>query len=171
MSGLSEDQILVAYLRRSYHAVDGLWFMMVEDETDFDRALALDSRVWAVMGKTQARKARELLGAPGNSPEELARCFALKLTADGHSFESAVEGSVARFVIDECPWLSLLRKSGREHLAAAVSQTICPTEGRAWAAEFGDYAFELPEMACTGAAQCEMRFVRQPAGQSNAVLK
>ena len=171
MPGTSEDQILVAYLRRSYHAVDGLWFVMVEDETDFDRALALDNRVWAVMGKIQARKARELLDAPGNSPEELARCFALKLTADGHAFERAVEGDVVRFTVDECPWLALLRKSGRAHLAAAVSQTICPTEGRAWAAEFGGYAFELPEMACTGAARCEMRFVRQPAVYSSAVLK
>jgi len=155
-----DDRLLAEYLRRSYHAVDGLWFMMVEEDTSFEQALVLDNRVWAVMGKIQARKARELLDAPGNSPEELARCFALKLTGDGHAFTSAVEDGVVRFTIPQCPWLTLLRKSGREHLAATVSQTVCPTEGRAWAAEFGGYTFDLPQMACLGAAQCEMRFGR-----------
>ena len=32
---------LAEYLRRSYHAVDGLWFVMVEEELGFDRALDL----------------------------------------------------------------------------------------------------------------------------------
>ena len=157
------DKILAEYLRRSYHAVDGLWFVMAEEDRDFDHALDLDRRVWEVLAKIQARKARELLQREGNGPRDLARCFSLKLTADGHEFDVDVGPDRIDFTIRDCPWLRLLEKSDRRHLAVKVAQTICPTEGRVWCAEFGDrYVFEMPTMACSGQAQCQMRFARKP---------
>ncbi len=159
---MTEEGILIEYLRRAYHAVDGLWFMMVEEAGSFEEALELDRRVWEILAKLQARKARELMGCSGNTPAELARCFALKLTADGHQFESFIEPAEVRFVVHQCPWLELLRKSNRQHLALQVAQTICPLEGRVWCGEFsGEYEFSMPQMACAGAELCEMRFVRQ----------
>ncbi len=156
-----DDGRLVEYLRRAYHAVDGLWFMKAEEAHDFDHALELDRRVWEVLAKIQARKARELLSCTGDSPEELSRCFSLKLTADGHSFEPSADAHGVRFLITDCPWLRLLRTSDRRHLAAKVAQTICPTEGRVWCAEFGgEYHFEMPLMACADSDHCEMRFSR-----------
>lgn len=158
------DRILVEYLRRAYHAVDGLWFMMAEQAHDFEHALELDRRVWEVLAKIQARKARELLACDGNTPEELSRCFALKLAADGHEFEASANPEEVRFLIRDCPWLQLLRKSDRRQIAAQIARTICPTEGRVWCAEFGgEYEFDMPLMACDGADHCEMRFRRGPA--------
>ena len=156
------DAILTAYLRRSYHAVDGLWFVKVEEALDFDEALQIDERVWEVLAKIQAREARALLGASGNTPDELARCFGLKLTADGHEFAPRETSGGVVFAISRCPWLELLRKSSRTHLALKVAQTICPAEGRAWCREFGgEYEFEMTAMACAGGDRCEMRFVPQ----------
>lgn len=43
------------YFRRSYRAVDGLWFMMIEKKHGFDEALELDEAVWRVLPKIQAR--------------------------------------------------------------------------------------------------------------------
>jgi hypothetical protein len=157
-----DDRVLAYYLRRSYHAADGLWFMMVEEADDFERALELDRRVWEVLAKIQAREARGLTNSPGNTPEELAKCFSLKLTADGHQFTAEIASAGVYFTIHGCPWLDLLRKSDRQHLAARVSQTICPTEGRVWCGEFGgEYEFEIPLMACGGGEHCEMRFRRR----------
>ena len=157
-----DDQTLAHYLRRAYHAVDGLWFMMAEQDSDFDHALDLDRRVWEILAKIQARKARELLRVNGSSPQDLARCFSLKLTADGHTFDVEADATSVRVTIHGCPWLALLENSDRRHLAARVAQTICPTEGRVWCAEFGgEYDFEMPTMACSGAAHCEMRFSRK----------
>jgi len=153
------DPLLISYLRRSYHALDGLWFTTAEGTHGFDAALELDRRVWEVLAKIQARKARELLACPGSSPDDFARCFSLKLTADGHQFETTTTADEVRFLIKQCPWLELLQKSDRRHLAARVAQTICPTEGRVWCAEFGGhYYFEMPLMACSGADHCEMLF-------------
>jgi len=161
----SDDRALVEYLRKAYHAVDGLWFVMVEEAHGFDHALALDRRVWEVLAKIQARKARDVTGCVGNTTDELARCFGLKLTADGHRFEAAIAADQVRFTIHDCPWLELLRKSDRQELAAQVAQAICPTEGRVWCREFGgEYEFEMPAMACSGAHQCQMRFVRRAEG-------
>ena len=33
------------YFKRSFFAVDGLWFMMLEDETSFKKALEIDEKV------------------------------------------------------------------------------------------------------------------------------
>ena len=154
-----EDRILAEYLRHVYRAADGLWFVKVEEAMGFEQALELDRRVWEVLAKIQARKARELLNCRGNSAEGLAQCFALKLTADGHTFEVAVECGTVRLVVERCPWLELLRKSKREHIALQVAETICLLEGRMWCQEFGgEYEFEMPLMACASGERCEMRF-------------
>lgn len=159
---MTEEAMLVEYLRRAYQALDGLWFMMSEKAVGFDQALELDRRVWEILAKIQARKARELTECTGNGPGELARCFSLKLAADGHRFESAADDREVRFVIHGCPWLDLLRKSDRQHLALKVAQIICTTEGRAWCREFGgEYEFDMPLMACAGTDRCEMRFSRK----------
>ncbi len=153
------DRMLAEYLRRAYHAVDGLWFVKVEAEHGFEEALELDRQVWEVLAKIQARKARELTESTGNGPEELGRCFGLKLTADGHEFETEVAPDGVTFRIAGCPWLELLKRSGRGELAQRVAEAICMTEGRVWCAEFGgEWEFDMPRMACAGAAVCVMRF-------------
>ncbi len=162
-----DDRTISSYLRRCYHAVDGLWFMTVENESGFERALELDVRVWRVLAKIQARKARELLEVSGNSAEELARCFTLKLDADGYRYSADVADGEVRFYVSACPWRELLDRSDRQHLAARVAQEICPIEGTVWCTEFGgEWRYDMPLMACSGTASCEMRFVRVGAGEA-----
>jgi len=60
-----DERVITEYLRRSYSAVDGLWFMMVEKEFSFDDALKIDESVWGVLPKIQSRKAKELLCLEG----------------------------------------------------------------------------------------------------------
>jgi hypothetical protein len=158
----ADEGILVQYLRRSYQAVDGLWFMQAENATDFDTALEVDRRVWEIAAKIQAREARRLLKCEGTTPQELERCLALKFAADGHDCESRVDAEGVRVLIHRCPWQQLLEKSKRLHLAERIAHAICHTEGRVWCEEFGGaYAFEMPAMICAGAEQCEMRFRRK----------
>ena len=158
-----EDRVLVEYLRRSYHVGDGLWFVKVEEERGFGEALELDRRVWEVLAKIQARKARELMECRGNEAEALAQCFGPKLTADGHAFRMATTPEAVRITLPECPWLALLRKAGRAHLASREGETVCFTEGRTWCAEFGgEWEFDMPERACSGGQRCVMRFAALP---------
>jgi len=58
---LFTDAQIADFLRRSYFVVDGLWFIMAEQERGFDEAMDLDEAVWGVMSKVQARRAKEVL--------------------------------------------------------------------------------------------------------------
>jgi hypothetical protein len=151
--------VLVAFLRRSFFAVDGLWFVKVEEESDFDEALELDRRVWEVMAKIQARQARELLDVRGNTPAELARCLELKFAAEDHDFEvSPGDGGVVEVTIRECSWLAIMEQSGRGHLAERVAKAICGPELDVWAREFGGYGHALDQRICSGHGVCRHVF-------------
>ncbi len=156
--GYAEGEV-VEMLRRSYLAVDGLWFVMCEEELGFERALGLDERVWRVMAKIQARKAREVLGLPGNSPEELARALGLKLAADGHKFTTTTHAGGVSVVIEACPWRAALEKAGRTEIAAEVGRRICTVEGEGWAAEFGnEFDYRMAECLCDEGKRCCLEF-------------
>ena len=157
-----DGEKLVEMLRRSYTAVDGLWFVMAEEMLDPEQALELDERVWRVMPKLQARKARQLLRLRGSSLAELAQCFALKLSAEGHHFEVSRAGpDKLETVITECPWLKLLERSDRLHMADTIAQHICVTEGRTWASEFSEgIRFSLEASMCAGDESCRFVFRR-----------
>jgi hypothetical protein len=153
------DRQLVEMLRRSYAAVDGLWFMMSEQDQGFAKALELDDQVWRVMPKLQARKAREVLGLPGNSPAELAQAIGLKLTAEGHSFRVTTHQGGVTIIIQACPWRAALEKAGRLDIAADIGRRICTAEGEGWAAEFGEaFEFRLAECLCDQAERCRFEF-------------
>ncbi|MBN2467555.1 MAG: L-2-amino-thiazoline-4-carboxylic acid hydrolase [Deltaproteobacteria bacterium] len=156
---LTSEQI-IDYLHRSYTAVDGLWFMKVEDEYGFDRALEIDAEVWKIFPKIQARKLKELTGLE-NGIDDLYECFTLKLSLDQLQYTAAkdADGNGFTVSITQCPWLDLLRKSQREHLAGKVGSRICTTEYSTWAAEFGPRIhFQLQSQICENADCCRLRF-------------
>jgi hypothetical protein len=155
-----EDKVVADFLRRSYFAVDGLWFVRAEAERSFEDALKLDEQVWHVMPKIQARKARELLGVDGDGIKDLVRCFELKLAAEGYGYEVRWPSeNEAEIVILACPWYSVLQSAGRESIATAISNTICTGELEGWAKEFSEgIEFGLEDRICTGGHKCLFRF-------------
>jgi len=153
-----DDHAIAEYLRRSYFAVDGLWFVKVEEKLGFDDALHLDCEVWRILGKIQARKARELLGIEGRGLADLVAALQLKWAAEqyGHRITSERPNRI-EVEITACPWIELLRKSGRDDLAARVADATCPTEYAAWAGEFSPaVTVSLPERICDGHPTCRL---------------
>lgn len=154
-----EPQAVIEMLRRSYGAVDGLWFVMCEKRLGFEAALELDDEVWRVMPKIQARKARGLLGLEGHTLEELARAMGLKLTAEGHEFEISQTPERMEVRINRCPWHEALVKAERMHIAADVARVVCQNEAQGWAAEFGQKGeFDFSEGICCGGGCCRFVF-------------
>jgi len=155
---LLDDRTISEYLRRSYFAVDGLWFMKVEETLGFDEALCLDVEVWRILGKIQARKARELLGIEGRTIADLVAALQLKWAAEQYTPQVVAQSDNRIEVeITACPWIDLLRKSGREELAARVADAICNTEYAAWAREFDPgITIALPGRICDGCAACRL---------------
>ncbi len=158
------SEMILEMLRRSYFAADGLWFVMLEEEDGLEHAMDIDERVWRVMPKIQARKARELMGVEDHTPAALVRCMALKFAAEGHRYDLSVENqNAASLVISKCPWREILEDSGREHLGPQIADRICATEAAVWAEEFSPEVgppveAELVEAICHGDEHCRVVF-------------
>ena len=112
------DRQIADYFHRSYAAVDGLWFMKMEERFGFEAALAVDVAVWEVMPKIQARKMKELTGLDAGI-DALYECFTTKLTLEQYKFTAKrkPDGSGFDITITDCPWVNLLTRSNRGHLA------------------------------------------------------
>ncbi len=153
-----EERIIADYLRRSYFAADGLWFVKAEERLGFDEALRLDVEVWRVLAKIQARKARELLGIEGRTLGDLVAALRLKFAAEGYDFSVASQApGRAEIEIAGCPWVELLRRSGREHLAARVADAACPADLGAWAREFDPgITVSFAGRICDGGGTCRV---------------
>ena len=159
MLKLTDEQV-VEYFKRSYTAVDGLWFMKVEEKYGFDTALDIDDEVWKVMAKIQARKLK-FMGGPTGGLYGLQECLTTKLTLDGFTFEAeqSDDTNSLRITLSECPWHNVMIKSEREHLSGKVGTRICTSEYKVWGAEFGDHiTFELGEQICEGHPCCNLIF-------------
>ena len=154
------DRQIAEYFKRSYTAVDGLWFMKVEERYGFDTALDIDDTVWEVMPKIQARKLKSL-GNLADGLESLHQCITTKFTLDGFEFKAELSDAarILKITLTECPWHNIMIKSGREHLSEKVGSRICNTEYQVWAAEFGDsIKFELGDQICQGLKCCTLIF-------------
>jgi len=151
------------YLRRSFTAVDGLWFVKVEEAYGFDRALDLDVQVWKVVGKIQAREARSILGAQSNDFDALGRCLRLKFSAENYQADlKCLDDSTLEVSITACPWLEILKNSDRLHLAERIAKKICVADLGAWAKEFGKVLkFSAINTKCADSHCCRVRFVER----------
>ena len=152
------DEEALKYLHRCYTAVDGLWFVKIEERYGFDAALDIDEEVWKVVPKIQARflknKLKKDLGL-----EALLKCFSAKLKLDGFKFKTEKTSSKLKIIISSCPWHNILIKSNRARLSKKISSRICAAEYSVWAQEFGEgISFKLKDRICKGNSFCIITF-------------
>jgi hypothetical protein len=90
-------EILSLHLRNLY-AVDGLYFLGIEERYGTEVATEIDADVWRHMGTIEARRLKSRLGIHGNDMESLMR--ALRLTSWALDIEhKAIESSEDRGAI------------------------------------------------------------------------
>lgn len=154
------DAQKATYFQRSYTTVDGLWFVKLEELSGFENALDIDTEVWKVMPKIQARFMKSVLGRD-TGIEALRECLTARLDIEGFEIETQPISGEKGFeiIIHRCPWFELMKKSGREQLAGKVGARICPTEYGVWASEFGKaITFSMPEQLCANHPCCRFIF-------------
>jgi hypothetical protein len=159
MLNLSDKQV-IEYFKKSYTAVDGLWFMKTEEKYGFDTALEIDAKAWEVMPKIQARMLKPLADSD-NQLKNLLECLTTKLALEDFSFKVEDNTVCGNFtvIIDSCPWHNLMLKSKRENLSHKIGLLVCKNEYAVWAREFGDnIVFKLDGQICSGADKCIFSF-------------
>jgi hypothetical protein len=157
MDSLTDRQI-IEYFHRSYKAVDGLWFMKVEEKYGFNAALEIDKAVWKVMPKIQVRMIKSMLGK-GEAQVTLLESLIVKLSLDSFKFRVEKRENGFRIKISDCPWHNLMVRSGREKYSEKVGTTICNAEYSVWASEFDEnMRFTFRTQKCKGSEQCIIDF-------------
>jgi hypothetical protein len=157
LSSLTDSQV-AEYFHRSYKAVDGLWFMKVEEKYGFNAALEIDEEVWKVMPKIQARMIKSMLGKD-RSKVTFLESLKAKLSLEGFKFKVEQDATGFRIIISDCPWHNLMVKSDREELSQLVGTTICRVEYSVWISEFGEKVqFTFGTQKCRGSEQCILDF-------------
>ncbi|MFC2005365.1 DUF6125 family protein [Chloroflexota bacterium] len=154
------DKQIADFFHRSYTAVDGLWFMKIEEKFGFDTALEIDDNVWKVLPKIQSRMLKAMAGME-NGIEALLECFTTKLTLEGCMFrvERLENDGGFKVIINRCPWHDVMVKSGREKLSPKVGKVICNSEYSGWASEFdNNIRFEQLCRICEGSETCIIQF-------------
>lgn len=157
MGELNSQQV-IDYFHRCYKAVDGLWFMKVEEKFGFECALDVDNEVWKVMPKIQARMFKSMLNLKYGS-EALHNGLSTKLELDGFKFTAEKIKNGFKIMITDCPWHNLMVKSGREKLSSTVGATICSTEYQVWISELAEtMKLVLKSQLCKGSECCILEF-------------
>ena len=124
MTGLTDEQ-KTEYFRRSYTAVDGLWFMKVEERLGFDEALRLDEAVWKVLPKIQARALKGMMHLQGGL-QGLEQALSARLALEGFEYEIEPREEGFAVIVKRCPWHDLMIKSGRGESFGAGKRSDLP---------------------------------------------
>jgi hypothetical protein len=170
LTDLTQEQ-KTEYFRRSYTAVDGLWFMKVEESLGFDQAMRLDEAVWKVLPKIQARALKGMMHLESGL-DGLAQALSARLALEGFEYEMQKRSEGFAVIVKRCPWHDMMIKSGRGELSERVSDLICRVENSVWASEFAgpgesgdpwegrEIGFHREERLCRGEERCVLRFGR-----------
>jgi hypothetical protein len=152
------------YFHRSYTAVDGLWFMKVEEKLGFEAALQIDEAVWRILPKIQARTLKGMMGLE-KGLAGLEAALSARLALEGFDFEMQRLEEGLEVMVRRCPWHQIMINSGRGSLSERVSDVICRVENTTWASEFseagGDIGFEREARLCRGEEWCRLLFGRK----------
>jgi hypothetical protein len=154
------DQKLVAdYLRKCFVSVDGLWFMKVEEDSDFEKALDLDIAVWRVLPKIEARTIQGLINT-GEGIDGLQRALEFKLSAELFRFElSPLSHEGFDLDLCDCPWVCHIKKANRQQFLDRISESICSVEYQNFVNEFGrDITVEHDRGRCRSDGCCSFHF-------------
>lgn len=154
-----DHKLFADYLRKCFVSVDGLWFMKIEEDADFEKALEIDIEVWKVLPKIEARTIKELLSL-GRGIEALHTALDFKLGAELYTATlSPAHEAGFTLNVQECPWVKHIKKANRVHCIEKISASICPAEYGAFTAEFGkDITIDHQRGDCAKHGRCCFSF-------------
>ncbi len=104
---------LMALHVRNIWRVDGLYFLGIEERFGTEAATEIDSACWRAMGRTEARKLREILGVEEIDPESFLRLLrhtSWALDLWGREWETS-DGSLV-FRVTDCGTQSTRTRKG-----------------------------------------------------------
>lgn len=102
-------------LERSFFTLDGLWMIKLEEMTNWDVALKIDSRVWDILLKIIIQRLKQYLDLRENSLENLLKILTFRWSAEGWEFEVLTQSESYEIQIKKCPYNSAMDRNPNRH--------------------------------------------------------
>lgn len=147
----------IEFLRGAYFGVDGVWFLVCEDEYDFDTALYLDVEVWKRFAKILAKRVKNMFDIEGEDARTVVDTIGLRWTIENWVFE-VPEYSSKRSVLRvlRCPFLEGLERSNRKNFSPKICDPVCKNVYQSWGKAINPkIKLEKPKKMGEGDKQCE----------------
>ncbi len=146
---------LIQLIRSALTAIDGLWFLELENKVGFDEAFEIDVKVWKRYGPIIIKRIRKAFAITDSSLESFLQILEILCDIDGTQFkiEKKSPGEAVLRVL-YCPWWENLKRSNRENLVRCdiVDEVIFPE----WAKAFNpQLEFLLTNSLPKGQDACE----------------
>ena len=102
-------------LERSFFSLDGLWMIKLEDITNWDIALKIDSKVWEELLKIIIRRLRKYLNLRDNNLEHLLKILTFRWSVEGWGFEVFAHKEGYEIQVKKCPYNSAMDRNPDRH--------------------------------------------------------
>lgn len=155
-----EENDVMRLAQSALTAIDGLWFLELENELGFEKTFEIDLAVWKKYGPVMMKRIRNMLSITDSSLDSFLRILAVMCEIDGTSFKIKEKTETeATLIITRCPWYENLKRAKRENVVRCdvVDKTIFPE----WIRSFNPaLALELSQSIPEGHDRCEWRIYR-----------
>ncbi|TFF86036.1 MAG: hypothetical protein EU517_01000 [Promethearchaeota archaeon] len=113
-------------LERSFFTLDGLWMIKLEDATNWNTALKIDSNVWGALLEVIIRRLKNYLNLRQNSLENLLRILTFRWTAERWKFQLRIQEDGYKVVVEDCPYNSAMaRNPERRSKIPLICRDMC----------------------------------------------
>ncbi|TFG02438.1 MAG: hypothetical protein EU542_04990 [Promethearchaeota archaeon] len=109
----SKDKLFL--LGRSFFTLDGLWMIKLEELSNWDIALKIDTYVWEILLKIIIRRLKKYLGLHNNSLENLLKILTFRWSVEGWEFKALAHKGGYKIEIKNCPYNSAMDRNPTRH--------------------------------------------------------
>jgi len=113
---LSKEELadLIEVYSKLYSALDGLWFLSVEEEYGHDVATKLDIKVWESLAPREAKRISDVREIAGGGIDAIIDAFRLRPTFLSKEYDVIREGNKAIVRVTKCRSLNAMERDKRE---------------------------------------------------------
>jgi hypothetical protein len=113
-------------LERSFFTLDGLWMIKIENLSNWELALKIDSNVWDILLKIIIRRLKEYLNLHDNNLVNLLKILTFRWSAEGWKFDLIPQTNGYRIEIYNCPYKSAMdRNPERQDKIPLICRDMC----------------------------------------------
>ena len=109
-----EDRLF--FFEKNFFTLDGLWIIEVENGTDWETALKIDTIVWQRLYQIIFRRIKHYLGIETNTLKDLIDVISFCWSCEGYKYEIVKnEENESVLNIVECPYKSAMDRNPERH--------------------------------------------------------